>query len=452
MRRPSSTVALANIVVVAVAGLAAAYDAGRPCDADADCESGACDTGGVYNSGACQGRCLVGDRDQQHPATHNCPGHGPPGAACSVDNDCQTGACDTSGGYGCTGKCLVTDRDASKGALHNCLLPYRFRADSYLLGPDIKDIYFSNVSGIAACVASCTATTGCAGVSWERANHKCRLSVGGGPDALLSGTITADSSTAGYDSFAVEIAGYNTTTNVPADTCKVAESMVGAQSRGFGEGGIVGCMSVCDNTKGCVAVKLTFAAGNQPKTCEVHVAGDPELCALSYASSCSQDGDCSAGNASGACDTSGIYNNGMCKDKCLAPDRNDSLSVAHNCPGVEPAGADCTIDGDCASGACDSSGVYNSGACQGRCLTADRDSQEPATHNCPGRRSTGQSCSADHDCESAACDTAGVYNGGACQGRCMVDERDQAESADHNCGAPSDIWLIRHSSAQTGHS
>merc|ERR1712072_283384 len=45
-------------------------EVGEACTKDADCKSGACDTGNVYQ---CELKCISADRDQSKDATHNCP-------------------------------------------------------------------------------------------------------------------------------------------------------------------------------------------------------------------------------------------------------------------------------------------------------------------------------------------------------------------------------------------
>lgn len=97
------------------------------CGHNIDCESGACDTAGVFH---CKGKCVVAQSDSNKDASFNCPTVASNanatvrpkrvGEACTTSLECASKACDQDGRFKCWGKCVKEDRDPSRGSDWNC--------------------------------------------------------------------------------------------------------------------------------------------------------------------------------------------------------------------------------------------------------------------------------------------------------------------------------------------
>jgi len=97
------------------------------CGHNIDCESGTCDTAGVFQ---CKGKCVVAQSDSNKNASFNCPSAASienatfqpkrVGEACTTSLECASKACDEDGLFKCWGKCVKEDRDPSRGSDWNC--------------------------------------------------------------------------------------------------------------------------------------------------------------------------------------------------------------------------------------------------------------------------------------------------------------------------------------------
>jgi hypothetical protein len=115
---------------------------------------------------------------------------------------------------------------------------------------------------------------------------------------------------------------------------------------------------------------------------------------------CGGDGDC----ASGACDSSShLCVADACTDGHLDGAESDTDCGGGTCPACE-AGLGCTVDSDCTTGACDSASHL---CVADGCADHHQDGVETAIDcggACPGC-GVGEVCASDSDCASAACDT-----------------------------------------------